>query len=98
MAEQGPKQPQSLHRQRLTTRMELVPQQKDDKVIGSKWAYKIKEDETGAVSSYKSRLVARGDQQSSSTFSEIFAPVIKFVTLRILLAIACVMDWRNTTH
>ena len=71
----------------------LVPRKPGDKVIGSMWAYKIKENSDGSISKLKSRLVARGDEQGPSTYSEIFAPVIKFVTLRILLAIACVYDF-----
>ena len=63
------------------------------KVIGSMWAYKIKENADGSINKFKSRLVARGDEQGPSTYSEIFAPVIKFVTLRIMLAIACVYDF-----
>jgi hypothetical protein len=72
---------------------ELVPRKAGDKVIGSMWAYRIKENPDGSVSRFKSRLVARGDQQHEDSYAEIFAPVIKFVTLRILLAIACVLDW-----
>ena len=71
----------------------LQPRKPGDKVIGSMWSYKIKENADGSIDKLKSRLVARGDQQASSSYSDIFAPVIKFVTLRILLAIACVMDW-----
>ena len=60
----------------------LVPRKPGDKVIGSMWAYKIKENADGSINKLKSRLVARGDEQGPSTYSEIFAPVIKFVTLR----------------
>jgi len=70
----------------------LVPRKKGDKVIGSMWAYKIKENPDGSISKFKSRLVARGDQQSEDSYAEIFAPAIKFVTLRILLATVCVLD------
>ena len=72
---------------------ELVPRKPGEKVIGCMWAYKIKEKKSGEIDKFKSRLVARGDQQADSSFTDIFAPVIKFTTLRILLAIACVMDW-----
>lgn len=74
----------------------LQPRKPGDKIIGSMWSYKIKENADGSIDKMKSRLVARGDQQASSSYSDIFAPVIKFVTLRILLAIACVMDWDLT--
>ena len=71
---------------------ELVQKRPGDTVIGSMWAFKIKELADGSIDKYKARLVARGDQQKEGSYSEIFAPVIKFVTLRILLAIACVND------
>ena len=72
---------------------ELQPRKPGDKVIGSMWAFKIKENSDGSIDKFKARPVARGDQQAASSYSDIFAPVIKFVTLRILLAIACVMNW-----
>jgi hypothetical protein len=72
---------------------ELQPRKPGDTVIGSMWSYKIKETSTGSIDKFKARLVARGDQQAASSYTDIFAPVIKFVTLRILLAIACVMNW-----
>ena len=43
------------------------------------WSYKIKEKSDGSIDKFKARLVARGDQQAASTFTDIFAPVIKFV-------------------
>ena len=72
---------------------ELQKREPSDTVIGSMWSYKIKEKSDGSIDKFKARLVARGDQQAASTFTDIFAPVIKFVTLRVLLAIACIMDW-----
>ena len=72
---------------------ELVTRKPGDSVIGSQWCYKIKDNPDGTINKFKARLVARGDQQDASSYTDIFAPVIKFVTLRILLAIACVMNW-----
>ncbi len=71
---------------------QLVPREPGMKTIGSMWAFRIKENEDGTVSRFKSRLVARGDQQREDSYSEIFAPVIKFVTLRILLALVAALD------
>jgi hypothetical protein len=70
----------------------LVERTRDMKPIGSMWAYRIKENPDGSVSRFKSRLVARGDQQKQDSYAEIFAPVIKFVTLRILLALVAALD------
>ena len=71
---------------------EPVVRTKDHKVIGSKWTYKIKQDANGDITKFKSRLCARGDQQTDSTYSEIFSPVIAFTVLRVLLALACQFD------
>ena len=61
---------------------ELTPRPPGAKVLGSMWNFRIKEKSDGSIDKFKARLVARGDQQHSSSFTEIFAPVIKFVTLR----------------
>lgn len=60
----------------------------DKKIIEGKWVFKIKKGEDGQET-YKARLVARGFQQEDEfDSSEIYAPVAKLPTLRILLAIA----------
>ena len=58
-------------------------------VIGSTWTFKIKEKSDGSIERYKARLCARGDTQKPEDYSAIFAPVIKFTTIRMLLALAC---------
>ncbi|GJP55917.1 hypothetical protein CLOM_g14932, partial [Closterium sp. NIES-68] len=65
------------------------------KAIQCKWLAKIKTDEKGEPSVYKSRLVANGFQQKEKEdYKEVFAPTAKSPTLRVLLAVAAVRKWK----
>ncbi|XP_067621258.1 uncharacterized protein [Eurosta solidaginis] len=59
------------------------------KAIGSKWVFRIKRDSDGNIQKFKSRLVAKGcSQQLGLNYWETFSPVIRYETIRMLLAIA----------
>jgi len=61
-------------------------------VLTTKWVFKIKRKSDGSIDKYKSRLVVRGFLQKEGVdFSETFAPVLKFETLRILFS--CLLNW-----
>lgn len=58
-------------------------------MVGCKWVFKAKTDEKGKVERFKARLVAQGfSQKFGVDYDEIFAPVVKQSTFRILLSIA----------
>jgi hypothetical protein len=72
----------------------LVEFQPSMSLIGSKWVYKIKTNADGSISRYKSRLVAQGyTQVEGINFSDTFAPVARFVTLRSVIALAAMHCW-----
>lgn len=59
------------------------------KAIGCKWIFKAKTDSNGNVNRYKARLVAQGFLQKFGTdYDQVFAPVARQTTFRILLSIA----------
>lgn len=64
------------------------------KKIGVKWIFKTKRDEKGEVSKYKARLVVRGyTQEYGVDYTEVFAPVARMETIRLVVAIAADHGW-----
>ena len=64
------------------------------KAIGLKWVYKVKRDPDGKVVRHKARLVAKGyAQRQGVDFEEVFAPVARMETVRLLLALAAHSSW-----
>jgi hypothetical protein len=64
------------------------------KPIGLKWVYKLKKNVSGVVVKYKARLVAKGHvQREGVDFEEVFAPVARLNSLRLLLALAAQEGW-----
>ncbi|GJW24620.1 retrovirus-related pol polyprotein from transposon TNT 1-94 [Tanacetum coccineum] len=63
-------------------------------IIGSKWVFRNKKDETGIVIKNKVRLVAQGyNQQEGIYYDETFAPVARLESIRIFLAFATYMNF-----
>jgi hypothetical protein len=73
----------------------LVPCPAEQNIIGTKWIFKNKTDEHGTVVRNKTRLVAQGYTQIEGVdFDETFAPVARLESIRILLSIACHLDFK----
>jgi hypothetical protein len=64
------------------------------KAIGLKWVFKVKKDPKGNIVRHKARLVAKGyAQRQGVDFDEVFAPVARIETVRVLLALAAQGGW-----
>ncbi|KAI4342279.1 hypothetical protein MLD38_026921 [Melastoma candidum] len=73
----------------------LVQRSKDRSVVGTKWIFRNKLDESGSVVRNKARLVAKGYSQSERIdHDETYAPVARLEAIRLLLAYACYSDFK----
>jgi hypothetical protein len=72
----------------------LVDLPKGQRAIGLKWVFKLKRDEHGEVVKHKARLVAKGYvQRQGIDFEEVFAPVARMESVRVVLAVAAHRGW-----
>ena len=72
---------------------ELVPRPENVHVIGTKWIFKNKTD--GEIIRNKSQVVAQGYTQVEGVdFDESFIPVARLESIRILMSIACTMNFK----
>ena len=72
----------------------LVPLPEGRQAVGCKWVFRIKTDAAGNIKTRKARLVAKGySQVEGLDFTETFAPVAKFTSIRILFSLAAANNW-----
>uniref|UniRef100_A0ACD5TXY1 Uncharacterized protein n=1 Tax=Avena sativa TaxID=4498 RepID=A0ACD5TXY1_AVESA len=73
---------------------ELADLPPGQRAIGLKWVFKVKKDPQGNVIKHKARLVAKGyAQRQGVNFDEVFAPVARMETVRVLIALAAHDGW-----
>jgi hypothetical protein len=74
---------------------ELDDALKDRKPVANKWVFLKKYDKDGTLTKYKTCLVAKGFSQiPGMDFNQTFAPVIRFETIRAILAEAVQKKWK----
>ena len=77
-------------------RMEVFEEVKklnDCKIIGCKWVFRYKLGPDGQIKKYKACLVVQGFSQIEGIdYNETFAPVTKFNSIQLLLALSACFD------
>jgi hypothetical protein len=64
------------------------------KAIGLKWVFKFKHNEQGVVVKNKARLVVKGyAQRRGIDYDEVFAPLTRLDTVRLLISLAALKGW-----
>ncbi|XP_021997206.1 uncharacterized mitochondrial protein AtMg00820-like [Helianthus annuus] len=73
----------------------LVPRPSSTNIVGSKWVFRTKYHSYETVERYKARLVAQGfTQLPGIDYSYTFSPVVKASTIRIVLSLAVLNNWK----
>ena len=68
---------------------DLVELPPNRQAVGCKWVFKVKHTSDGRVERFKGRLVAKGySQKYGVDYEETFSPVVRFSSIRALLAVA----------
>jgi hypothetical protein len=74
--------------------LHLVSSQQASNIIDCKWVFKIKHRKDGLVDRYKARLVVKGfKQRYGIDYSDMFSPVVKPATIRLILSLAVSRGW-----
>ncbi|GKC60123.1 retrotransposon protein, putative, ty1-copia subclass [Tanacetum coccineum] len=78
-----------------STTWELVDPLAGQKLVSSKWMYKIKEGIKGVQNPrYKAGLVAHGfTQRAGIDYNEVFSPVVRHTSIRVILALTACKDY-----
>jgi transposase InsO family protein len=65
-------------------------------LLGTKWVFKLKRDETGKVVRWKARLVAQGFKQRQEDYDATFSPTLGLPQLRLIIAVAASLGYQLT--
>ena len=74
---------------------EVVPRPKNKPTVKSRYVFKIKTDETGKISRFKTRLVAKGYTQTHGVdYFDTFSPALRLSSFRYLLSTAVINKFK----
>ena len=74
---------------------EEVTKPTNRKIVDSRWVFKIKTDAKGEIEQYIARLAAKGySQLHGPDYDDMFSSVVRYDSLRLLLAIAACKGWK----
>ena len=72
----------------------MIELPKGRKTLKNKWLFKLKNDNEKLLK-YKARLVVKGfGQKQGIDFDEIFSPVVKMCSIRVILGLAASMNFK----
>ncbi|KAL6342838.1 hypothetical protein AAG906_016857 [Vitis piasezkii] len=72
---------------------ELVKFPKGKRALKNRWVYRVKQEEHTSQPRYKARLVVKGfNQKKGIDFDEIFSPIVKMSSIRVVLGLAASLD------
>jgi transposase InsO family protein len=72
---------------------DLVALPKGRRALKNKWVYRLKTEENKSQPRYKARLVVKGfGQKKGIDFEEIFSPVVKMSSIRVVLGLAASLN------
>ncbi|KAL0543601.1 hypothetical protein IC582_018701 [Cucumis melo] len=74
---------------------ELIKLPTNKQALGVKWVYRTKLKSDGNVEKYKARLVVKGYKQEYGVdYEEMFAPMTRIETIRLILSLAVQNGWK----
>uniref|UniRef100_A0ABD2W2N1 Integrase catalytic domain-containing protein n=1 Tax=Trichogramma kaykai TaxID=54128 RepID=A0ABD2W2N1_9HYME len=87
-----------LEQLRKSKTLEIIPKTSNMKTIDSKWIFKIKPETESTPLIYRAPLCARGFmQREGEEYNETYAPVVRYDSIRVLLAHIAYKDLEATT-